>query len=73
MAPELFERQPGERVAYSESSDVYSLGILINEIMSGTMPWGGGAREVDIMNWVAPVITDRSIFLSDKGIQLAPF
>jgi serine/threonine protein kinase len=53
MAPELFERQPGESVAYSESSDVYSLGILINEIMSGTMPWGGGAREVDIMNWVA--------------------
>ena len=52
MAPELFERQPGESVAYSESSDVYSLGILINEIMSGTMPWGGGAREVDIMNWV---------------------
>ena len=52
MAPELFERQPGEKVAYSESSDVYSLGILINEIMSGAMPWGGGAREVDFMSWV---------------------
>jgi serine/threonine protein kinase len=52
MAPELFERQPGERVAYSESSDVYSLGILINEIMSGTMPWGRDARDLDIMNWV---------------------
>jgi len=24
-------RQPGERVAYSESSDVHSIGILINE------------------------------------------
>ena len=52
MAPELFERQPGERVAYSESSDVFSLGILINEIMSGTMPWGRDARDLDIMNWV---------------------
>jgi hypothetical protein len=27
----LFDRQPGERVAYSESSDVHSIGILINE------------------------------------------
>ena len=27
-------------------------GILINEILSGAMPWGGGAREVNIMNWV---------------------
>mmetsp|Transcript_2090 Transcript_2090/g.2853 ORF Transcript_2090/g.2853 Transcript_2090/m.2853 type:complete len:748 (-) Transcript_2090:26-2269(-) len=52
MAPELFECQPGGKVAYSESSDVYSLGILINEIMSGTMPWGGGARELHIMDWV---------------------
>ena len=52
MAPELFERQPGERVTYSESSDVYSLGILINEIMSSTVPWGGGVRDFDIMNWV---------------------
>ena len=39
-------------MAYSESSDVYSLGILINEIMSGSMPWSGGAREVDFMSWV---------------------
>eukprot|EP01036_Dinobryon_divergens_P028166 gene28166-37066_t len=53
MAPELFKRQPGEKVAYSESSDVYSLGILINEIMSSAMPWSGGAREIDIMNWVS--------------------
>lgn len=34
MAPELFDRHPGESIAYSEASDVYSLGILVNEIMT---------------------------------------
>lgn len=52
MAPELFDREPGKRVAYSEASDVYSLGVLVNEVMSGRTPWEVSAREVDIQNWV---------------------
>jgi serine/threonine protein kinase len=52
MAPELFDRQPGERVSYSEASDVYSLGTLANEVLTGRPPWEAGTREADIVNWV---------------------
>jgi serine/threonine protein kinase len=52
MAPELFGRQRGEKIAYSEASDVYSLGTLANEVLTGRPPWESGAREADIVHWV---------------------
>jgi serine/threonine protein kinase len=52
MAPELFDRRPGESIAYSEASDVYSLGVLANEVLTEKVPWEADAREVDVMKWV---------------------
>jgi serine/threonine protein kinase len=52
MAPELFDRKPGEAIAYSEASDVYSLGVLANEVLTEKVPWGTDAREMDVKEWV---------------------
>ena len=73
MAPELLYVEEGTAWPYSQESDMYSFGVLLNEVMSGQEPWAK-RREQDIMMDVLhkskrPKLWTVEVDTQQRGVQ----
>jgi serine/threonine-protein kinase len=66
MAPELFEGQPS-----SVASDVYSLGVLAFEVLTGERPFRGESYEALMHEHLAGLLRDPRTVRSDLSDDLA--
>jgi serine/threonine protein kinase/tetratricopeptide (TPR) repeat protein len=58
MAPELIAELRSQRPIYSERSDIYALGLVLFELMTGRLPWAERSGPLDTI--ADAVLNDRS-------------